>query len=566
MNEAIPKTQCAVQLTGPSTLALNPAKPLPQPQDRQILMRIEATGLCFSDLKLLKQFADHPRKGHVVSGVSQDVLDDLPSYVPGEKPTVPGHECVGVVVAVGENVQRIRPGQRFILQPDWRQVMTEGTNAAFGYNFEGALAQYTLLDEQIVCPSPEETYLLEAGEGSASALGMVEPWGCVEFSYAAPQRQEPLDGGAMLVVVEDGHDAETLADCLPKTSRQRIAITANEQQAETLRAMGFEVTSLAGDLAEAVPPLENEAWDDVLLFGSSPEIIEALSEKLARGGIANIVLGGRDIGRDVSIGVGKIHYGPTRWVGTVGNDPADGYAMLPANGELHPSDAVGIIGAGGPMGQMHTIRAICCGLEGVTVTATDIDDDRLAQLARKVEPLARQRAVDLRCVNTARSPLDSGLDYYAMMVPSPQLLAEAVTQARPGAIINVFAGIAAPTRHPMDLQRIIRERIFVYGTSGSRIEDMVAVRDKVHAGDLDTNCCVDAVSGMAGAVDGIAAVENRTLAGKIVVYPALRDLPLLPLTRLADVYPSVAETMSDGLWSADAEAELLRVAQSGETQ
>ena len=37
---------------------------------------------------------------------------------------------------------------------------------------------------------------------------------------------------------------------------------------------------------------------------------------------------------------------------------------------------------------------------------------------------------------------------------------------------------------------------------------------------------------MAGAIDGIAAVENRTLAGKIIVYPMLHDVGLIPLAEL----------------------------------
>jgi hypothetical protein len=65
---------------------------------------------------------------------------------------------------------------------------------------------------------------------------------------------------------------------------------------------------------------------------------------------------------------------------------------------------------------------------------------------------------------------------------------------------------------------------------------------------------------MAGAMDGLAAVENRTLAGKIIVYPALHDLDLLPLSSLAARFPTVAERLDHGQWSLAAEQELLRVA------
>ena len=65
---------------------------------------------------------------------------------------------------------------------------------------------------------------------------------------------------------------------------------------------------------------------------------------------------------------------------------------------------------------------------------------------------------------------------------------------------------------------------------------------------------------MAGAIDGLAATENRTLAGKIIVYPMLHNVPLIPLTELPKHYPTVAAKLHDGQWTKAAEEELLKVA------
>ncbi len=100
----------------------------------------------------------------------------------------------------------------------------------------------------------------------------------------------------------------------------------------------------------------------------------------------------------------------------------------------------------------------------------------------------------------------------------------------------------------------------MFGTSGSTIEDMQIVLRKVERDQLDTNASVDAISGMAGATDGIAAVENRTLAGKIIVYPMLHDLGLIPLAELQKRFPTVAAKLDHGKWTRAAERELLRVA------
>ena len=56
MEQEIPKTQCAIQLVGPDKLELNTQKEVYTPGPHEMIGKIDAVGLCFSDLKLLKQF------------------------------------------------------------------------------------------------------------------------------------------------------------------------------------------------------------------------------------------------------------------------------------------------------------------------------------------------------------------------------------------------------------------------------------------------------------------------------------------------------------------------------
>jgi hypothetical protein len=209
---------------------------------------------------------------------------------------------------------------------------------------------------------------------------------------------------------------------------------------------------------------------------------------------------------------------------------------------------------------MHTIRDLCTGAAGVSVVATDFDDPRLESLGAKARPLAEANGVPLRLVNPQTTPLDETFTYIALMAPIPQLVAAAVGDAAQGCMINIFAGIPAGTRQEIDLDTYLAKRCWLFGTSGSRISDMKIVLEKVTKGQLDTNVSVDAVSGMAGAIAGIAAVEDRTLAGKILVYPMLHDVGLIPLTDLAGHYPTVADKLVGGMWTKAAEDELLKVA------
>ena len=185
MSLSIPATQRAVQLIGPDELILNDSKAVYQPNDHQILCKVVVVGLCFSDLKLLKQFSGHVRKSEVIGGIEPLVLDEYPAYVPGDAPTVPGHEPVVEILEVGSKVTHFKPGERYMIQADWRWITTTNSNGAFGYNFEGALQEYVLLDERIVI-SPEGTSMLlsaPASQRAASAFALAEPWACGEDAY-----------------------------------------------------------------------------------------------------------------------------------------------------------------------------------------------------------------------------------------------------------------------------------------------------------------------------------------------------------------------------------------------
>ena len=71
---------------------------------------------------------------------------------------------------------------------------------------------------------------------------------------------------------------------------------------------------------------------------------------------------------------------------------------------------------------------------------------------------------------------------------------------------------------------------------------MKAVLGKVKTRTLDTNLSVAAVAGLDGAIDGIRAIENNTMPGKIIVYPSVKGLKLTPVQE----------------WNAETEQALLR--------
>jgi hypothetical protein len=209
------------------------------------------------------------------------------------------------------------------------------------------------------------------------------------------------------------------------------------------------------------------------------------------------------------------------------------------------------------MGQMHTSRLVCSDKKNISITAADIDDGRLSVLEEKIQKAVRSNHVGLKFVNPAKTSQDDRFSYFVIMAPAADLVAQAVKNSTAGAMINIFAGIPVQVRGEIDLNFYIENRCYMFGTSGSTLEDMREVLRKIAAGQLDTNLSVDAVCGMAGAVDGIRAVEKRAIAGKIIVYPQLVKTPLIHLADMEKYCPSVVRKLNGGLWTKEAEDFLI---------
>jgi len=548
----LPETQHAVQLVGPDELLLNKCKKIFTPGRHQILCRVEAVGLCFSDLKLLKQFSSHVRKSRIVSGIDSGILKDISSYVPGETPTVPGHEAVVRIEAAGPGVERFKLGQRYLVETDYRWLRTASSNASFGYNFEGALQEYVLMDERVITsPEGDSILILVSEELSASAVALVEPWACVEDAYATRERRKLKPDGRMLVVADIDVKEDIFASLFNRYGRPAQITWVSKLPAP----VGLDVAETG---ATNISELTEAGYDDVIYFGFEARVVEALFTKIAPQGLLNIVLCGGKFGRDVVTMVGRVHYGGIRIVGTTRTDPAESMEYIPETGEVRPGDRINIIGAGGPMGTMHVIRNICQGIENVSVFAGDVDGNRLAALSKIAAPLAKKHRIRYNPYNVGKEKVTNAFDYIVLMVPTPELVAASVKNAAREGIINIFAGLPATVTAHIDLDTYLEKRLYFIGTSGSVLEDMKQVLAKAESGRLDTNISVAAVCGLDGATEGIRAVENRAIAGKIIVYPACKGLELTELAKLEEKMPEVARCLKDGMWNKKAEEALLK--------
>ena len=121
---------------GPEVLRVEDYPAPSQPQGDQVLIRIRAGGVCFHDLL-------------VREGTYRDRV---------QLPLVPGHEMAGDVIAVGEAVTRIKPGDQVAStnretcgQCDMCRTGREGmcpNQRFFGHNGPGAYAEYAVVRDE----------------------------------------------------------------------------------------------------------------------------------------------------------------------------------------------------------------------------------------------------------------------------------------------------------------------------------------------------------------------------------------------------------------------------------
>ena len=105
--------------------------PMPAYGPDELLIRHDACGLCFSDVKVVAQGQNHPR-----------VLRDMQ-----KQPVVLGHEVSITVIGVGKNLREAyQIGDRLTLETD---IITKGKNRAYGYWYQGGLSQYSVIGPEI---------------------------------------------------------------------------------------------------------------------------------------------------------------------------------------------------------------------------------------------------------------------------------------------------------------------------------------------------------------------------------------------------------------------------------
>ncbi len=517
----------------------------------ELLIRHDACGLCFSDIKVISQGQNHPR-----------ILRDMKT-----EPVVLGHEVAMTVVGVGENLRgQYQLGDRLTLETD---IVTNGKNLAYGYWFQGGLSQYSVIGPDIYESDLGNNLIKLQPDKSYAEIALTEPWACVVAAYALHYRTGIKPGGSLWVIGTGEDRPYTISSGFDAAAHpSRLLLTnVSAQFASHLKGLAKELSVQVIEVPE-VADLPVEFVDDIVLLGGDPDLLEKASPHLAQFGVMAI-LSAAPLSRNVTVDVGRIHYHRWVYVGTTSPDIAAAYQDTPVRSNLKAGGRAWFVGAGGPMGRMHVQRAIEFSDPPATIVCTDISDMRLNELCDSFAAQAQAKGIDFICYNptneadtmTKKDAFDhAGFDDIVVLVPVPAVIAEAAGHLAINGVMNVFAGVARGTMVSLDLSGAYLKNTRVIGHSASKMSDFELVLDKTNSGELSPSRSVAAVGSLSAAREGLLAVKEASLAGKVVIFPQIKEMPLTSLADLKDKMPTVFMKLNDrGEWTDEAEDEFLRL-------
>jgi threonine dehydrogenase-like Zn-dependent dehydrogenase len=528
-------------------------KPMPAYGPDELLVRHDACGLCFSDIKIIKLGEEHPRIYRKMK----------------ENPVVLGHEVSMTVVGVGENLKKqYIPGDRFILQAD---IFMNGIGYAYGYEIQGGLSEYNVIDQRVL-NGDHGNYLIPIKPQTGYAeSALVEPWACVIAAYFLQYRTELKDGGTAWFIgpetraysISQGFDEKSHPSVIKLTNMDGALGTWLRQKAVTLGIKVVEINELPKTSGE--PALADQV-DDIVLLSPSASLVEELSPFLAFKGIMAFTAADK-LTRSVNIDVGRIHYNRWVFVGGTEIDIARLYSHIPVRSALKKGGKVMLIGAGGPMGRMHVQHAIETSNTPGTIVCSDVSDERLKDLDDSYSAEAREKGIIWLCVNpTKKDDYEKtmaqfkiqGFDDIIMLAPIPAVISDASRWLAAKGVMNIFAGVARGITSQLDLNDAIFKYTRIIGHSASSIEDMITMLNEVESDQLSTNRSVAAVGSLEAVKDGLQALMDAAFPGKVVIFPNIKPLPLTSVQDLRNILPEVFTKLKNGReWTKEAEQAFL---------
>ena len=283
-------------------------RPVPDPEPGEVLVQVEASGVCRTDL-------------HVTEG-------DLPVHLPH---VVPGHEVVGRVVEVGPATTRFAIGDRVGVAwlrhtcGECRYCRSGRENlcpdARFtGWDHDGGYAQYVTVPAAYA-------YRMPAGLASEQAAPLL----CAGIiGYRALRRAE-LPPGGRLGIYGFGASAHLTAQIALAQGAEVHVLTRGEHA----RRLALELGAASAGPADGMPPVPLDAS---ILFAPAGELVPVALAGLDQGG--TLALAGIHVSDIPTLDYQKHLFRERRLTSVTANTRQDGEELMRLAGRLSLRAAV----------------------------------------------------------------------------------------------------------------------------------------------------------------------------------------------------------------------------------
>jgi L-iditol 2-dehydrogenase len=248
--------------------------PYPEIGSDEIIIKVLNANICGTDLRIL-------HGGH--------------RMYPNGTVRIPGHEVVGEIVAVGDDLEKYQPGERVFIAPnmgqgDSRETISGNNNLdpnfkAFGINMDGAFAEYMKIPAEAI---QQGNVMPVDPEQDPAVAALIEPLACV----LRGQNAVNVRSGDIVVVMGAG-PIGILHMLLAKARGAARVIVSEPVENRRLQAanLGADLVADPGseDLKALVLKQSNNRGADVVIVAAPSKIAQQSAIEIAAvGGRINL--------------------------------------------------------------------------------------------------------------------------------------------------------------------------------------------------------------------------------------------------------------------------------------
>lgn len=252
---------------GPGNIKVE-EKEIPKINDDEVLVKIEASAICGTDLRIYKSGHHAVKPPHII-----------------------GHENAGTIVKVGKNVEIFKPGDRVAIDPIvscgfchyCRKGVTnlcltfKKTIEAFGYYYPGGFAEYMAIPKKAI----ERGNLISVPDGMTfEEAAIAEPMACALNG----QLLAGVGAGDTVLVIGAGPVGSMHASLSKILGATKVIISEISQNrldmAKEIDVADYYINPEKEDLGDLLKNLTDGIGPDVIMIAASSKIAQEQSVSL----------------------------------------------------------------------------------------------------------------------------------------------------------------------------------------------------------------------------------------------------------------------------------------------